>query len=321
MTNPAAPAPSSTALSVSTPAWTAGIYGQLDAARPVAELLAKSELVPKGFQGKPMDILIAGAMGARLGLDLFSSLSGIAVVNGRATLWGDALLAVCQQHPAWEDYQQEIVGEGDKMAAKVTVTRKGRSPHTETFSVEDAKRAGLWGKQGPWSQHPKRMMALRARAFALRTVFADALAGFHAKEELDDEPREVEATVHADPKPARRRTVEANTQPAAEGEHVPAAKVETKNEPAAEQTQTEAKTVGEHLADTQAEQKPKDLSVEKCVAEFSALWKHSDAGKTRAKAIQQAWNLGQIAELAGAADGDREAFLAEVAEGMALVKG
>jgi hypothetical protein len=303
-------------LSVTTPAWTAGIYGQLDAARPVAELLAKSELVPKGFQGKPMDILIAGAMGARLGLDLFSSLSGIAVVNGRATLWGDALLAVCQQHPAWEDYQQEIIGEGDKMAAKVTVTRKGRSPHSETFSVEDAKRAGLWGKQGPWSQHPKRMMALRARAFALRTVFADALAGFHAKEEMDDEPREVEATVRSETRPAKARTIEATADAV-----VAAAQVETKDEPAAEQTQTEGKTVGEHLATAQAEQKPKDLSVEKCVADFSALWKHSDAGKARAKAIQQTWNLEKIADLAGAADGDREAFLAEVAEGMALVKG
>lgn len=312
----------STALTVATPAWTAGIYGQLDAARPVAELLAKSELVPKQFAGKPMDILIAGAMGARLGLDLFSSLSGIAVVNGRATLWGDALLAVCQQHPEWEDYKQEITGEGDKMAARVTVKRKNRSAHSETFGVEDAKRAGLWGKQGPWSQHPKRMMALRARAFALRTVFADALAGFHAKEELDDEPREVEATVHADPKPAKRRTIETTAAPAAVEPEPTAgpATTATAEAPAAGKTE-EAKTVGEHLADTQAEQKPKDLSVEKCVAEFSALWKHSDAGKTRAKAIQQAWNLEKIADLAGAADGDREAFLAEVAEGMALVKG
>lgn len=307
MTNPAAPTPS-TALSVSTPAWTAGIYGQLDAARPVAELLAKSELVPKGFQGKPMDILIAGAMGARLGLDLFSSLSGIAVVNGRATLWGDALLAVCQQHPAWEDYQQEIVGEGDKMAARVTVTRKGRSPHTETFSVEDAKRAGLWGKQGPWSQHPKRMMALRARAFALRTVFADALAGFHAKEEMDDEPREVEATVHQEPRPAKARTVDATTEA-----QKPA------DAPPADQGQGTATDPPVQTAETQTAPVVKDTSVESCAREFEKLWKHSPAGKSRGQAILAAWNITKIAELAGAADGDREAFLVDVGEGLAAV--
>lgn len=315
----AEPKPATTALSVSTPAWTAGIYGQLDAARPVAELLAKSELVPKGFQGKPMDILIAGAMGARLGLDLFSSLSGIAVVNGRATLWGDALLAVCQQHPAWEDYQQEITGEGDAQQAVVTVKRKGRSPHTETFSVADAKRAGLWGKQGPWTQHPKRMMALRARAFALRTVFADALAGFHAKEEMDDEPREVEATVHNEPRPAKARTIDATTEAQKPADAPPADQGQgTATDPPAQTAET--KTIGEHLAEAQAkDEQPakRDTSVEACVKAYTALWNGPGESRNKAKAIRAAWNLGQIADLAGAADGDRESFLIEVEKAVA----
>lgn len=316
------------AVAVATPAWASDVYGKLEVARPVAEFLSKSDLIPKGFQGAPNNILIAGAMGARLGLDLFSSLAGIAVVNGRATLWGDALLAVCQQHPQFEDYAQEVTGEGDTQQATVTVKRKGRSPHTETFSVADAKKASLWGKQGPWSQYPKRMLALRARAFALRTVFADALAGFHAKEEMDDEPREVEATVHADPRPAKRRTVEsARDLPDGTTIHQGAETTITKQtlptnteqSPAVEAKPEDVKTVGDHVAESQA--KPKDISPDACVAEFSALWKHSDAGKARAKAIQHTWNLKQIADLGGASDGDREAFLAEVAEGMALVKG
>jgi len=311
--NPTSQSPTLTALAVTTPAWANDVYGKLEVARPVAEFLSKSDLIPKGFQGAPNNILIAGAMGARLGLDLFSSLAGIAVVNGRATLWGDALLAVCQQHPQFEDYNQEVTGEGDAMQATVTVKRKGRSPVVETFSMADAKRAGLAGKQGPWSQYPKRMLALRARAFALRTAFADALAGFHAREEIEDEVVDVtaSATVRAEPKPARRRTVEAEAEKVTEKptEQAAPAAEQAKDEPAAEQTQTEG------------EAKPKDLSTEACVREFSALWKHSDAGKARAKGIQQAWNLEKIADLAGAAEGDREAFLAEVAEGMALVKG
>jgi hypothetical protein len=125
-------------------------------------------------------------MGARLGLDPFSAMAGIAVVNGRPTLYGDAMLAVCQGHPAFEDIAENITGNGDAMAATVTVKRKGRSPYAASFSVADAKTAGLWGKQGPWSQNPKRMLTMRARAFALRGAFADALAGFHAREEMDD---------------------------------------------------------------------------------------------------------------------------------------
>ena len=44
------------------------------------------------------------------------------------------------------------------------------------------------GKQGPWTQYPKRMRQMRARAFALRDVFADILKGMPIAEELQDYP-------------------------------------------------------------------------------------------------------------------------------------
>jgi hypothetical protein len=56
------------------------------------------------------------------------------------------------------------------------------------FSVEDAKRAGLWGKQGPWTAYPKRMLSMRARGFAIRDCFADVLKGLITAEEAQDYP-------------------------------------------------------------------------------------------------------------------------------------
>jgi len=147
------------------------------------------------------------------------------------------------------------------------------------------------------------MLQMRARSFALRDAFSDALAGMHSREEMEDEPREVEAVVRAEPKPAKRRTVDATADAV-----VNAAQVETKDEPAAEQTQAETKTVGEHLAESQAS----DVSVERCTAEFAKLWRHSDAGRASAKQIQASWKLEKVAELSGASDDDREAFLLEV---------
>ena len=52
------------------------------------------------------------------------------------------------------------------------------------FSVEDAKRAKLWGKSGPWQQYPERMLLWRARSFAF-DLFSDALCGLYLKEELE----------------------------------------------------------------------------------------------------------------------------------------
>jgi hypothetical protein len=74
------------------------------------------------------------------------------------------------------------------MTATCTVWRKNSVKHTQTFSKEDAQKAGLWGKSGPWTSYPKRMLAMRARGFALRSQFADALAGLITREEAEDMP-------------------------------------------------------------------------------------------------------------------------------------
>jgi hypothetical protein len=68
--------------------------------------------------------------------------------------------------------------------------RKGRTPVVFKFSVEEAKRALLWGKAGPWTAYPKRMMQMRARGFALRDAFADVLTGLITAEEAHDYPAE-----------------------------------------------------------------------------------------------------------------------------------
>jgi hypothetical protein len=178
-----------------------------------AEMLAVSAMVPKAYQGKPGDIIIAAAMGDRLGLDLFSSLAGIACINGRPCIWGDAMLAVCQRHRDWSDFAETFEGDpsDDKYTALCSVTRRGREPYVMSFAIWEAKHAGLWGKEGPWTNTPKRMLQMRARAFALRGAFADALAGFHAREEYEE--KEVEGTVThteldgATVKEAKQRTV------------------------------------------------------------------------------------------------------------------
>ena len=58
--------------------------------------------------------------------------------------------------------------------------------YTEEFDLNKAKKAGLLGKAGVWTQYPERMMQLRARAFALRNRFPDALKGIKSREEVED---------------------------------------------------------------------------------------------------------------------------------------
>lgn len=158
----------------------------LSEAMEFAKLMAASRLVPKDFQGQPADILVAVQLGMELGLPPLQALQNISVINGRPCVWGDAALALVQSSGLLEDIQET----DDGKTATCKVVRRGISPITRTFSMEDAQRAGLAGK-GPWTQYPARMRQMRARAFALRDGFADVLKGMAVREEIEDYPTRV----------------------------------------------------------------------------------------------------------------------------------
>ena len=121
-----------------------------------------------------------------LGLQPMQAMQSIAVINGRPSLWGDAMLALVKAHPAFEWIKEECDGN----VATCTIKRRGEPEVVQSFSLEEAKRAGLTGKQGPWTQYPKRMLQMRARGFALRDAFPDALRGVVSAEEARDTPTE-----------------------------------------------------------------------------------------------------------------------------------
>ena len=165
----------------------------LDQAMRLAELMAKSDLVPSDYKGKPGNCLIAMQMGAELGLPPMQALQNIAVVNGRPAVWGDAVIGLVQGSGECEYIKEEIIEDdkGQAVAAVCTAKRKGRPEQTRTFTVEDAKTAGLWGRN-TWKQYPKRMLQMRARSWAIRDVFADVLKGLHIAEGAMDIPTERE---------------------------------------------------------------------------------------------------------------------------------
>lgn len=149
-----------------------------------AEMLAKSTMVPADFRGKPENILLALQFGAELGLGPLQSVQSVTVINGRPSIYGDAMLAIVRGSPLCEDVIERF--EGD--TAICEARRRNQAPVVRSFGIDDAKQAGLWGKQGPWTQYPRRMLQHRARGFALRDAFPDLLRGVISAEEADDIP-------------------------------------------------------------------------------------------------------------------------------------
>ncbi len=180
-----------------------------------SEMLAASAMVPKAYQGKPQDIMVCVQWGYEIGLAPMQALQNIAVINGKPSVYGDAAMALVQASPVCEDIEEYFEGEGTPNPVAVCVAkRKGRKPVVARFSVEDAKRAGLWGKQGPWTAYPKRMMQMRARGFALRDAFPDVLKGLITAEEAQDYPTEEKSAPAPRRAPANPLDMVASPEPA-----------------------------------------------------------------------------------------------------------
>lgn len=180
-----------------------------------SKMLAESQMVPRAYQGKPQDIMVCVQWGMELGLAPMQALQNIAVINGKPSVYGDAMMALVQASPVCEGVDESVEGEGTPNPVAVCIARrKGRNPVIVRFSVEDAKRAGLWGKQGPWTAYPKRMLQMRARGFALRDAFPDVLKGLITAEEAQDYPDEAKPRQAKDITPRNPLDVIAAPKPA-----------------------------------------------------------------------------------------------------------
>lgn len=173
----------------------------LEEALKQAEIISNSGMVPDQYKGKPAAVLVALQMGNDIGLPGLQALQSIAVINGVPSVFGDGSLAVCMRHPDWKGKEESKLSDIRKAkAATCTVYRKNCKPVTQDFSLADAQAVGLWYPEpsqlaeekkkkffrSAWFRWWPRMLLWRARGFALRDQFADALKGVAIAEEQMD---------------------------------------------------------------------------------------------------------------------------------------
>ncbi|MGS3177836.1 hypothetical protein ACB265_00155 [Aeromonas dhakensis] len=163
----------------------------LQEAMQLADMLANSNLVPKSYQGKAGDVLVACQWGSEIGLKPLQALQNIAVINNVPAVWGDALVALVRGSGLCEYIKQDW--DAATKTAICSVKRRGEPEETRTFSEEDARLAGHLNKD-TYKKNLQRMLSIRARAFALRDVFADVLKGLKVAEEVEDYPVEKDIT-------------------------------------------------------------------------------------------------------------------------------
>ncbi len=143
-----------------------------------ADALVKSGFLPRAIDSwqKAAAIIL---LGRELGVPPWAALNGINVIQGKPTVSPQLMLGMINAKGQLEDMTIDDTG----AACTVTMKRRGRSAHSYTFSVADAKAMGLDGKDN-WKKQPAIMRQWRAVAGCARVVFPDVIQGLYTWEEM-----------------------------------------------------------------------------------------------------------------------------------------
>lgn len=209
-----------------------------------ASLIFQSGMVPKGFQNV-QSVLAAIQLGAEVGIGPMTAVWNTAVINGKPSLFGDIQMGLAQasglfDNAAYKEWTEGTWPHEDYTCFCQVKRINAANPVVAQFSIEDAKKAKLWGKSGPWSDYPKRQQMWRARGWALRDCFPDVLKGMYSMAEAQDMPTmtvDIEQPQTGQSQGnalAERLGAKAETTPAkdqADRDWLAAAKAETNNQP------------------------------------------------------------------------------------------
>lgn len=183
------------------------------------------ELVATGFLPKaintPAKAVAVYLKGRELGLPFMQSMGSIHVIEGKPSVSAELMAALCFSRV--KGFGMKII-QADNQACVIEYRRAGSEPFRYSYSMDDAKRAGLTGK-GPWQSHPAPMLAARNKGQALRLYCPDATMGVYAVEELTDDPNATWGDAAPDPAPVKARPAAAAIKRDAEVKAAAAASV------------------------------------------------------------------------------------------------
>lgn len=155
----------------------------------LAKMLASSDMVPQGYQGKPMNCLIALEQASRMNCSPLMVMQNLYIVKGKPSWSGQACSMIVNGCGLFENVDLVYVGtpNTEDWGAYVKATRKsdGKELKGTTVDMKMAKAEG-WLSNTKWKSMPEQMLGYRAYSFFARLYCPNALSGFSTEGEVED---------------------------------------------------------------------------------------------------------------------------------------
>jgi hypothetical protein len=153
--------------------------GEWQAMREQAKALVSSKFLPKAVD-TPEKAIAVMMTGRELGIGPMQALRCVHIIDGKPTLAAELIAALVLKRVPGAVFE---VAQSTNERCVVVAARPGRPEHEYPFTMEDAKAAGLTGKDN-WKKYPRAMLRSRAITEAARAVFPDATMGLYDPDEL-----------------------------------------------------------------------------------------------------------------------------------------
>jgi hypothetical protein len=196
--------------------------------KEIAASAVKSGMLPSAIKTAEAASIIA-LKSRELGIPLMVGFAHIHCVNGKPAMSAELIQAQARKNLPGLIFNI-IETTNEKCVVRGQRPERGSVPMTVSFTIEDARRANLTGKD-VWKQYPAAMLRSRAITACLRILCPDALMGIsYTPEELglDAADDSIETTARAvetapAPKEAPKPEPTPQPEPAAQPEPLPAA--------------------------------------------------------------------------------------------------
>lgn len=153
-----------------------------------ADFLAKSDLIPKAFQAKPENCLIALELADRMNASAFMVMQNVDIIYGKPGFSAKFLVGCFNACGRFEPISYEHGTEdGGRCRAVSAVRSTGQVIQGPWVSMNMAKAEGWVSKNGSkWQTMPELMLCYRAASFMIRTTAPELSLGLPTSEEIAD---------------------------------------------------------------------------------------------------------------------------------------
>lgn len=157
-------------------------------AQRMAQVLAKSDLVPKEYRNNLPNVMIALEMANRVGVSPFMIMQNMNIIHGKPSWNSSFIIAVLNSCGRFSPLRFEFSGDGDAYGCEAVATdAKGNELRGTKITNRMVKAEGWAVRSGSkWKTMADQMFRYRAAAFFGRVYAPDLLNGMHAADEITD---------------------------------------------------------------------------------------------------------------------------------------